>query len=37
VSADGDGAAFLSAGTDVLALVVGDALGGWHGYPPPPP
>ena len=37
VSADGDGAAFLSAGTDVLALVVGGVLGDWHGYPPPPP
>lgn len=36
VSADGDGLAFLSAGTNVLALVECGFLPGWHGYPPPP-
>ena len=36
VSADGDGGALFSAGTDVLALVEFGFLSGRHGYPPPP-
>jgi hypothetical protein len=36
VSADGDGGALLSAGTNVLALVESGFLSGRHGYPPPP-
>ena len=37
VSADGDGGAFLSGGTDVLSLVESGFRSGRHGYPPPPP
>ena len=36
MSADGDGGAFLSAGTDVLALGEFGFLSGRHGHPPPP-
>ena len=37
VSADGDGGALLSAGTNVLSLVEFGFLSGRHGYPPPSP
>ena len=36
VSADSDGGALLSAGTNVLSLVEFGFLSGRHGYPPPP-
>ena len=37
VSADSDGGALLSAGTNVLALVESGFRSGRHGYPPPSP